>query len=99
MLQNSHSVIEKSGRWLEPVVRSAESPGKCEPRCVEWEHAEWWIGKGTYSSRHEGLCLGLHVFDDCEAIRQSNQLKYARQIRTLRGNNQNVGTVSRVPGD
>ena len=79
ILRNGHSIIEKTGRWLEPVGRSAESSGKCEPRCVGWERAEWWIGKGTYSSRHEGLCLGLHVFDDCNTIRQSNQLKYAHQ--------------------
>jgi len=39
-----------------------ERNGGSTPRCVEWEHAEWWIGKGTYSSCHEGLCLGLHVF-------------------------------------
>jgi len=64
ILQNGHSIIEKNGG---------------EPRCIGWERAEWWIEKDTYSSCHEGLCLGLHVFGDCNISRQSNQLRYAHQ--------------------
>ena len=82
-MQNGRSIIEKSGRGFEPVGRSDESSGKCEPRCIGWGLVEGWVGKDTYSSCHEGLCLGLHVLDDCNAIRQSNQQKYAHQYAPL----------------
>jgi len=99
ILQNGHSIIEKSGRWLELSGRLAGSSGKGEPRCIGWQRVEGWIGNDTYSSCHEGLCLGLHVFDDCNTIHQSNQLKYVHQHALFGSITTILTRISRVPGD